>query len=175
MDFPEEVEYTVVLVFPGFGTERESAETIVETALQWLNTNREEPGFRFAPTVSARLEIVADDEGARARIESDDDVAMVILHDLADGERDALIRYCKKRHIAACYTVDAPRRTGSRKEPMKLVLRGKSVGGPSGHTITADTLTDPIGEDEDTGDRAGDLIAVMALGVMEHHWRMRHP
>ena len=26
----EEVDYTVVLVFPGYGTERENAETIVE-------------------------------------------------------------------------------------------------------------------------------------------------
>jgi hypothetical protein len=177
MDFEEEeeVEYTVVLVFPGFGSERDSAETVVETALQWLNANREEPGFRFAPTVSARLEIVADDEAARERIESGDDVAMVIVHDLEDRERDALIRHCKKRHIGACYTVDTPRPKGGRKEPMKLVLGAKSGGGPPAHRICTDTLTDPIGDDEDTGDRAGDLIAVMALGVMEHHWHVRHP
>ena len=34
----QDVDYTVVLVFPGFGAERENAETIVESALHWLNT-----------------------------------------------------------------------------------------------------------------------------------------
>ena len=31
---PQEVDYAVVLVFPGFGAERENAETIVEGALE---------------------------------------------------------------------------------------------------------------------------------------------
>jgi hypothetical protein len=38
------VEYTVILAFPGFGEERENAEEIVERALEWLNTNKDEPG-----------------------------------------------------------------------------------------------------------------------------------
>ena len=49
----QEVDYTVVLTFPGFGEERENAEAVVEAALEWLNNNKEEPGFRFAPPVSA--------------------------------------------------------------------------------------------------------------------------
>src|SRR5258708_33648682 len=54
------MDYRVVLVFPGFGAEREQAETIVESALCWINTYRERPGFRFADQVSAHLELAQD-------------------------------------------------------------------------------------------------------------------
>jgi hypothetical protein len=169
----EPVEYTVVLIFPGFGAERENAETVVESALDWLNANKEEPGFRFAPEVSARLEIVPDADEARGRIESDDRVAMVLLHDLDDDERDALVRDCHARHIAACYTVDVPRPARRRKEPWKLVISKKTSDEPPAHRLTADTLTGPVGDDEEMGDRVGQLVAVMALGVMQHHWEKR--
>src|SRR5947208_13053305 len=109
MSWQQEVDYTVVLVFPGFGEERENAEAIVEAALEWLNNNKEEPGFRFAPPVSAHLEIVADADEARARIESDEGVAMVLLHGLDDDERDDMIRHCRARQIPACYTLDVRR------------------------------------------------------------------
>jgi hypothetical protein len=46
MTSPPEVDYTVILVFPGFGAERENAEAVVESALDWLNTTKIEPGFR---------------------------------------------------------------------------------------------------------------------------------
>ena len=50
--------------------------------------NKEEPGFRFAPPVSAHLENrVHDRREAKERIEEDKLVATVILHDLADDER----------------------------------------------------------------------------------------
>jgi hypothetical protein len=39
------------------------------------------------------------------------------------------------------------------------------------HRLAAETLTAPVGEDEETQGRVGELIAVLALGVMEHHWR----
>src|SRR3954469_25921749 len=98
MDYTQEVEYTVILVFPGYGPERENAETIVEGALEWLNNNKEEPGFRFAPPVSAHLEIVSDADQARQRMEADPLVAMVILHDFSDEERDEMVRFCGRRH-----------------------------------------------------------------------------
>ena len=60
MAFDDEADYTVVFIFPGYGPERENAEAIVESALEWLNNNKEEPGFRFAPSVSAHLQIVSD-------------------------------------------------------------------------------------------------------------------
>ncbi len=129
----EEVEYTVVLIFPGFGTERENAETIVESALQWLNTFRENPGFRFAPYVSAHLEMVQDADEARERIESDDHVAMVLVHDLPDDERDDLLRFCEARHISAGHTVDVPRRPGPRKGPMKIVFGRTPSDRPPAH------------------------------------------
>jgi hypothetical protein len=170
-----EVDYTVILVLPGFGAEREHAETIVEAALEWLNTYKEEPGFRFAPPVSAHLEIVGDADEARTRIDTDESLAMVILHDVADEERDTLVRECNARHIGACYTVDAPRRTGPRDKPWQVVLRKKPANAPSAHTLAAATLTDPVEDDEDTGERVSELIAVMALGVMEHHWSTHPP
>jgi hypothetical protein len=171
MTGPAEVDYTVVLVFPGFGTERENAETIVECALDWLNTHKEKPGFRFAPPVSAHLEIVADTDEARDRVDADDGVAMVLLHDVADDERDALLRHCQARQVPACITVDAPRRAGPRKEPWKVVFRKRSPEDVPAHQLAAGTLTDPIADDEDTGGRVSEAIAVLALGVMEHHWR----
>src|SRR5262245_23099677 len=122
MTFWEEVEYTVVLIFPGFGTERENAETIVQMALDWLNANRERPGFRFAPTVRAHLELVHNADDARERIESEDDVALVIVHDLPDDERDELLTYCEARDISGCYTVESPRRRGGWKKPWKVVF-----------------------------------------------------
>jgi hypothetical protein len=166
----QEVDYTVVLVFPGFGPEREHAETIVENALEWLNTFKDEPGFRFAPPVSAHLEIVRDPDEARERIAEDEGVAMVILHDLADDERDALVRECAAREIAICYTVDSPRRPGPRKEPWRLVLRSKQSKEVPAHRVAAETLTAPVGEDDETRRRIGEVIAVLALGVMAHHW-----
>jgi hypothetical protein len=175
MTDPQEVEYTVLLVFPGFGAERDYAETIVEIALDWLNTFKEEPGFRFAPPVSAHLEIVRDAEEARDRIAEDERVATVIMHDLGEDERDELVAHCYERQIAASYTVDAPRRTGRRGEQMRVVFRKRPANRPPAHTLAAGTLTDPLEEDEDTGERVGDVIAVLALGVMEHHWRQNPP
>jgi hypothetical protein len=176
MNSPPDVDYTVVLVFPGFGTERENAETIVESALEWLNTYKDEPGFRFAPQVSAHLEIVSDVDEARARIEADESVATVILHDVAEDERIPLLRFCEAREISACYTVDVPRRPGPRKGPMKVVIRSKPANEVPAHRLAGETLTGPVDEeDEDTQGRIGEVIAVLALGVMEHHWRQNPP
>jgi hypothetical protein len=172
---PRDVEYTVILVFPGFGTERENAETVVESALEWLNNNREEPGFRFAPWVTAQLEIVQDADEARSRIEADMSVAMILLHDLDGEERDDLLKYCGSRHIPACITEDGPPRR-RRKGPWRIVFRNKPAESevPT-HRIAAETLTGPVEEDEETGERIGQLIAVLALGVMEHHWEKAPP
>jgi hypothetical protein len=175
MSGPEEVDYTVILVFPGFGAERESAEAVVESALDWLNTYKETPGFRFARPVSAHLEIVSDADELRDRIESDESVAMVLLHDLDDDERDDLVRLCNARQVGACYTVDAPRPVRPRKEPMKVVFRRKEPNEPSAHTLCAETLTAPVGDDEDTQDRVSEVIAVLALGVMSYHWGRKPP
>src|SRR5690242_307180 len=101
----EEAHYTVILVFPGFGSERENAESIVESAIDWLNTNKDEPGFRFAYPVFAQLEIVQNAGEARDRIEEDSSIAIVIIHDLDDEERNDLVRHCKSRNIGSCYTV----------------------------------------------------------------------
>jgi hypothetical protein len=166
----QEVDYTVVLVFPGFGAEREYAESVVESALHWLNNNKEEPGFRFAPPVSAHLEMVQDADEARERIAADEGVAMVLLHDLDDDERDALLRHCEARHVSACITVDSPRRGRRRRGPWRIVFRDKPVDAPPAHRLAAATLTDPVDEDEETAERVGQVIAVLALGVMEHHW-----
>jgi hypothetical protein len=174
MTIPVEYEYTVLLVFPGFGDERDNAETIVEAALEWLNTYKDEPGFRFAPYVGAHLEIVPDVDEVRARIEAGDSVAMVLLYDVPEDERNDLVRDCETRAIAACVTTDSPR-SGPRKGPWQVVIRSKPSSDVPAHRISGATLTDPIEEDEeDTGSRVGELIAVMALGVMSHHFRT-HP
>jgi hypothetical protein len=170
-----DVDYTVVLVFPGFGEERENAETIVESALHWLNTYKDEPGFRFAPQVSAHLEMAQDADEARAMVAADEGVAMVLLHDLADDERDALVRHCAARHIPACYTVETPRRPGPRKGPWRVVFRSEPAEEVPAHRLTAETLTAPVGEDEETQGRVAEVIAVLALGVMEHHWGRNPP
>jgi hypothetical protein len=172
---PPEFEYTVILVFPGFGAEREYAETIVESALDWLNTHKEKPGFRFAPPVGAHLEIVPDADEARERIEGGEDMAMVMLHDLPDEERDALVRDCEARHISACITVDAPRPRLRPKGPWKVVFRRRSDSELPAHQLCAETLTAPVEEDEEAGDRVGEVIAVLALGVMQHHWAKQQP
>lgn len=171
IDSPD-VDYTVLLVFPGFGTERENAETVVENALEWLNTFKDEPGFRFAPPVCAHLEIVQDADEVRARIEEDEGLAMVLLHDVADEDRIELLTSCYSRHIGACYTVDLPRPKGPRDEPMRVVLRSEPSTEPPAHRLCAETLIAPVEEDEEeTGRRIGEVIAVLALGVMQHHWR----
>ena len=166
---PVEFEYTVLLIFPGFGPERENAEDILELALEWLNANKLEPGFRFNPVVGARLEVVSDAETARERVEADDAVALVVMHDLDDDERDELRHFCAERQVSACYTIDVPRRTGPRKATLRLVL-GKKTAEPPAHRLTAATLTDPVADDRPTADRVGDAIAVLALGVMAYHW-----
>jgi hypothetical protein len=171
----QEVDHTVVLVFPGFGSERDHAEMIVESALEWLNTFKDTPGFRFAPEVSAHLEVVPDADEARARIAADEGVAMVLMHDLAEDERDELVRHCAEREIGACYTVDIPRRPGPRKGPWRVVFSRRTSREPPAHRLNAETLTAPVAEDEETQGRVGELVAVLALGVMEHHWRRVMP
>ena len=171
----QDVDYTVLLLFPGFGAERENAETVVESALQWLNTNKDEPGFRFARPVTAHLEIVQNADEARDRIEADERVAMVFLHDLPEEERDALVRDCAAQDIGVCYTVDAPRRPGPRNEPFRLVLQSKPAKEPPAHRLNAETLTNPVEEDEETNGRVEEIIAVLALGVMQHHWQKNPP
>ena len=178
-----EVEYTVVLVFPSYGTERDNAETIIEEALGYLNTQKDEPGFRFAYSVSARLEIVPDVEDAQAKLRTDDSVAMMILYDLPDDERLAFTRECLDQNVLVCQTVppsesDAPRPPRDQRGPLKVVLKKRSHDDePRAHKILHTTLTAPLDDDDEEalGDRVGQLIAVMALGVMEHHWTLNPP
>jgi hypothetical protein len=184
MSTSENVEYQVVLVFPGFGTERENAEQVVEEALHYLNTEKDEPGMRFAQNVSARLEIVADAEQAHAKLETDDDLATMILHDLADDERTALTLACVAKGVPVCHTVapregesEEPRPAAGKRREWKLVFTKKREGDdPPAHKITETTLTGPLdGNPDEVGARIGQVIAVLALGVMEHHWRRQPP
>jgi len=175
MSFDDEVDYTVVFIFPGYGTERENAETIVESALEWLNNNKEEPGFRFAPSVSAHLQIVQDTDEARVLMETDDSVAMILMHDVPDFERDALLLTCLERDIGACYTEHVKRLRKRRRGPMQVVFSKEPSDEPPAHKLVADTLIGPVAEDEETGSRIGEVIAVIALSVMTHHWRKCEP
>jgi hypothetical protein len=177
-----DVEYKVLLVFPGFGEERLNAEQIIEEALQHLNTYKEEPGFRFAPNVSASLDIVLTAEQAHARLQSDDDLATMILHDLAEEEKMALTEACAEAGVPVCLTVyveedDRPRRsTRGRRHEWHLEIRQRKSKGPRAHQIAESTLTASLDEDpEDVGERIGQLIAVLALGVMEFHWTRNPP
>jgi hypothetical protein len=183
MTKPAEVEYSVVLVFPSYGTERDNAETIIEEALGYLNTQKDEPGFRFAYNVSARLDTVPDLEDAQTKLRTDDSVAMMILYDLPDEERLAFTHECLAQNVPVCRTVPAsesdapPRPKAGKREPMKVVFRKRSPDDePPAHTILDTTLIASLEDDEEAlGDRVGQMIAVMALGVMEHHWKLNPP
>ena len=176
------IEYKVVLVFPGFGEERDNAEQIVEEALHYLNTQKDEPGMRFAYNVSARLEIVPDAEQVQARLRTEDDLALLILHDLDAEEQAAFLKECQERQVPVCITVPAPknaRRPPRSRRPkdrqLKVVFREHSDEPPC-HRILDTTLTAPLeGDEEELMDRIGQLITVMALGVMEFHWRRNPP
>jgi hypothetical protein len=181
MHMPDDVEYTVVLVSPSFGEERENAEESIEAALEWLNTNRDEPGFRFAPYVTAHLEIVPDVEEAQAKLDNDDSVAMMFLHGLDDDERIAFTHECAGYDVPVCRTLPAPDHPEPRpkRDPVKqrgwqirFRKRSEDDNEPHAHRILETTLTAPLeGDEEELQDRVGQLIAVMALGVMEHHWK----
>jgi hypothetical protein len=180
----QDIEYKVVLVFPGFGEERDNAEQIIEEALHYLNTQKDEPGMRFAQNVFAQLEIVMDADQAWSRLESDDDLAMLILHDLSDEEKEALTLESLSKEIPVCHTMipeydpDEERRPPRpRKREWQVVIRKrKEDDEPPAHKIAETTLTAPLdGDPDEVGDRIGQLIAVMALGVMEHHWRRNPP
>jgi hypothetical protein len=182
MDTPVEVDYTVVLVFPGWGSERESAEQIVEEALAYLNVPRYKPGFRFSPEVRAHLEIVPGAEDAQARLESDDLLAMMILYDLDEDERRALMVECEERGVQVCITTPAPdqpqrpRRPRDKDRGWKFVLRKRPDNEPSAHSICETTLSGPLEDDEEMiVERVQQLIAVLALGVMQHHFAKRGP
>jgi hypothetical protein len=175
MDSPQHFDYVILLVFPGFGPERENAEAVVENALDWLNDNKSEPGFRFAAPVFAHLETVSDAAAARDRLEADERVATVILHGLDDRERDELARVCDALDVGVCATVDAPRSAGPRDQPWRLILRDRPSGEVPHHRLCAETLTAPVGDDRDTAGRVEEVIAVLALGVMMHHFRKNPP
>jgi hypothetical protein len=178
----EEVTYNVLLVFPGYGEERENAEQIIEEALHYLNTQKDEPGMRFAYEVFAQLEIVADADEARDRLRNDDHLALMILHDLEKVERAALTRACEKKGVLVCHTVegeDEPRPAWRRSRGprfLDVVFLKRGESGPRAHRITDRTLTAPLeGDPDDLGDRVGQLITVMALSVMQFHWRRTPP
>jgi hypothetical protein len=179
----EDVEYKVLLVFPGFGAERDTAEEIVEAALHHLNTEKDEPGMRFAYNVSARLEMVADAEQAYTLLETDDDVATMILHDLPDDEKAALTQACNAKDVPVCHTVETdenapkkPRPPRGQPRTWKVVFTKGLTKELRAHRIAASTLTAPPEEDEEERmDRVAQLIAVLALGVMEHHWKQNPP
>src|SRR5262249_37561798 len=184
MSTPEHIEYKVLLVFPGFGPERENAEQVIEEALHYLNTQKDEPGMRFAYPVFARLEIVSDAEQALTSLRTDDDLAMMILHDLPEEDKAALTEECVSNHVPVCHTVEAsenprkaPRPPRGKERMLKVVFKEKGADdGPPAHRICETTLTAPLeGDPEEIGDRIGQLITVMALGVMEHHWRLNPP
>jgi hypothetical protein len=185
MQRPEEIEYAVVLVIPVFGEERENAEEVIEGALDYLNTHRETPGFRFAPYVRAHLEKVSDVEDAQARLDEDDTVAMMILHGLDDDERIAFTRECIARNIPVCRTVPPPenppplppREPGKpRRWEIRFRKRDEDDDEPHAHQILETTLSAPLeGDEDELMDRVGQLIAVMALGVMEHHFKTHPP
>jgi hypothetical protein len=184
MSPPPDVEYQVLLVFPGFGVEREHAEQIIEEALAYLNTQKDEPGMRFAYNVSARLEVVATVEEAYARLEDDDDdLATMILHDLDDDERRTLTLACAARDVPVCHTIiheetpEERRRRRRRPRELKVVFRKREPDDePRAHRIAETTLIAPLdGDPDELGDRVGQLITVLALGVMEHHWRQNPP
>jgi hypothetical protein len=181
MSLPPDVEYTVVLVTPGYGEARENATEVVEAALDHLNTYRDEPGFRFAPYVTAHLEVVSDLDEAGARLDDDDSLAMFILHDVDEDERLPFIRRCERKSVRTCYTSPADeleeRQRHALPREFQLVLRPRSKDdGPPAHHILDTVLTDPLeGDEEQVSARVWQLIAVMALGVMEHHWRKNPP
>jgi hypothetical protein len=178
-----DVEYKVLLIFPGFGEERQNAETIVEEALQHLNTYKEEPGFRFAPNVSASLDIVLTAEEAYARLQSDDDLATMILHDLPEEEKIELTKACAAQGVPVCHTVyveeEPRRRRRSSREGRRewhLEFRQPKAKELRAHQIAESTLTASLDDDpEEVGERIGQLIAVLALGVMEFHWGRNPP
>ncbi len=178
-----DIEYKVVLLFPGFGAERDNAEQIIEEALHYLNTEKDEPGMRFAYEVSARLEIVPDTEQLQARLRTEDDLAMLILHDLAGDEQTAFLKECEARQVPVCITLptsrEARRKARARRPKdriLKVVFRKRSKEPPC-HKIPDTTLTAPLDEndEDDLRDRIGQMIAVLALGVMEFHWRRNPP
>jgi hypothetical protein len=176
----ERFDYTVLLLFPGFGAERENAEQIIEAALEHLNTEKDEPGMRFAYPVFAALETIVDADEAWNRLDSDDSLAMMILHDMEEEERTALTRSCVARNVPVCHTIagcDRPpqSRRRSRDCNIPVVFRKRTDNRPPAHTVADYTLTDSLDDDDEIGDRIGQLIAVMALGVMEHHWRQNPP
>lgn len=178
---PRKVKYKVVLVFPGFGEERDNAEQIIEEALHYLNTQKDEPGMRFAYHVFARLEIVPDAEQVQARLRTEGDLALLILHDLAEEEQTALLKECEERQVPVCITLPSPKGRRKPRPPrpkdrqLKVVFREHSDEPPC-HKVLDTTLTGPLDEDpEELMDRVGQMITVMALGVMEFHWRRNPP
>jgi hypothetical protein len=170
----QDVEYKVVLVFPGFGSDRENAEQIVEEALHYLNTEKDEPGMRFAQNVTARLEMVADVEQAQAKLQTDDDLAMMILHGLPQDEKVALTAECAEKGVPVCHTVEPketpgqePRSSGARDRRWNVVIRKRREDELRAHTILETTLTAPLDEDpEEVMDRVGQLIAFDFLGLV---------
>jgi hypothetical protein len=184
MPQPEDVEYTVVLVSPVFGEERQNAEQALEAALDYLNTHREKPGFRFAPYVSARLDIAADVEQAQAKLRTDDSVALMILHELPDDERDAFTLECAEQGVAVCHTLPPVEQPESEEVPARPKEKGWQVrfrkrsdeDSPAVHKICETILSAPLdGDQEEMNDRIGQLIAVMALSVMSYHWMKAQP
>jgi hypothetical protein len=184
MSEPPDIEYQVLLLFPGFGEERDNAEQIIEEALHYLNTEKDEPGMRFAYNVSAQLDIVMNADQAEARLESEDNLALMILHDLPDEERTALTKACAAKGVQVCHSLvdDSPNRwkkphsSRDKQRGWKMVFRERKDDQARAHRISGSTLTAPLERDrEELGERIGQLIAVMALGVMEVHWTRNPP
>src|SRR5262249_10820942 len=111
------------------------------------------------------------------------DLAMMILHDLPDEEKAELTEECAEKDVPVCHTVapqENPRKerrsSRAKQRRWKVVFRERTAEEPRAHRILESTLTAPPGDDqEEWMDRVGQLITVLALGVMEHHWTRNPP
>ncbi len=101
----------------------------------------------------------------------------MILHDLADDEKAALTEACAASHVPVCHTEDVavPRPRRKKKDGWTINFKKREKNELHAHRIVAGVLSDPIDDEDDWQDRVGQLIMVLALGVMENHFGWQTP
>lgn len=168
-----EFEYEILLVMPD--TEAvENARTILQTQLNTLNSteSRNTPGIRFAPDVRATLRIVHTPEEARAQLNTNPKLGMLILHGLPYDITKALAEEAYDRDIGCAHTVvskNVPIRQSNKLE-MRFLDKPPDI---LASEIEENTLIGSPARNQ--SEKIIELKRIVAMTLMQAHFRMQGP
>jgi len=167
-------KYKVILLMPENLKGAKNAETLLQQALEVLNTHRLGPGFRFSDDVVAALEVAHDKETVLRRAR-EKDLALVIACGFPQEELTRLAHNCRSYQVQFCHAREIPpddhgvnaRFIWTHGKDLVKAPGGREI---IGHEIEQTIFTNAISDDhEEFQSRIFGAIQILAMGVMSAH------